>query len=108
MADDIRSIFADFEARLNAGLDARFKAQEEFVHEIWRRTDASLAAVMKTQREMLAQLARIEAGQGKLRRDQSDDAATVIELQGRVVEMDERVARIERRLGLVGDAGPRD
>jgi hypothetical protein len=78
----------------------------DFLREQFARMDARFDKSDRRQREMLAQLVRIETGQGKLRRDQADDAATVIELQGRVVEMDERVTRIERRLGLVDEPMP--
>lgn len=103
MADDIHSIFADFEARLWAGLDARFKAQEEFVHERYRKTDAKLDDVMKTQREGLVRLARIEEVMFKVRRDQADDAGAVVHVQHRMDRMDERIERIERRLDLADE-----
>jgi hypothetical protein len=103
MDTDIHSIFADFEARLWAGLDARFKAQEEFIHERYRKTDAKLDDVVKTQREVLLRLGRLEQGQGRIRRDQGGDAETVAHVQVQLDRVDERVQRIEKRLDLIDD-----
>lgn len=82
---------------------AHFEALKEFIHERYRKTDAKLDDVLKTQREVLLRLGRLEQGQGRIRRDQGSDAETVAHVQVQIDRMDERVDRIERRLGLIDD-----
>ena len=102
--DETEFSMSEFEARLAASLDARFKSMEEFVHERYRKTDAKLDDVLEVQREMLLRLGRLEVGQGRLRRDQGSDAETIAHVQVELDQMADRVRRIERRLQLADDS----
>lgn len=81
-------------------LATHFNALEEFIHERYRRTDARFDEVLKTQREVLLRLGRLEQGQGRIRRDQGGDAETIAHVQVQLDQMAERVDRIEKRLDL--------
>lgn len=91
MAEDIHSILADFEARLWAGLDARFKAQEAFIHERYRKTDAKLDLVLAELSDLKPRATAVEVQLGYL-------TAAVGRTNERIDRVDVRLGRIEKRL----------
>lgn len=84
--------------------DQQDTAVLDFLREQFARMDARFDRMERLQRETLTRLARIEDGVTKLRRDQADDAAAVMDVQHRVDRMGERLDRIERRLDLSDQA----
>lgn len=96
MADDIHTILTDFEARLWAGLDARFKAQEEFVHERYRRADAKLDRVLADLGDLKPRMAAVEVQLGYL-------TAAVGRTNERIDGVSVRLDHIERRLDLTDE-----
>jgi hypothetical protein len=65
-----------------------------------RRLDGKMDGMNETLHEVLLRLARLEAGQARIRRDQGSDAEYVAQLRAEVDRLGKEVDRINRRLDL--------
>lgn len=75
---------------------------ENLLLEHMKRIQAELAASRERDGEILARLSHIESGIAKLRRDESENFAQIIEDRHSLDKLRERLERIERRLEING------
>jgi ubiquinone biosynthesis protein UbiJ len=78
----------------------------DYLRHQFARMDERFDRLERYQREMLARFARLDTGHARLRQDQGSDAETVAHVQVQIDQVNDRIDRIERRLGLIEEPTP--
>jgi predicted nucleic acid-binding Zn-ribbon protein len=97
--DELKDYLGALFAAQDAAIDARFKAQEQFIYARYRETDAKLDRALAELTDIKARATDLEIHMGLV-------VGGVGRVNDRLDGVDKRLAHIERRLGLVDEPIP--